>query len=179
LKNLDIITAWEKINITDTINKKTIWKDSETIVITISDVEESSSVVKITININPGLTSCGLSVKVEASDGEETQELFNIEWDISASLSEKTLKLNPNFRLTSDSLSADVVLGFVSNKIENYKFDTPVDAQDLNEIIGSLLWWEEYLDDEDYVYDFDEEWEDVEGEEVVDEEAEEETGDVE
>ena len=179
LKNLDIITAWEKINITDTINKKTIWKDSETIVITISDVEESSSVVKITININPGLTSCGLSIKVEASDGEETQELFNIEWDISASLSEKTLKLNPNFRLTSDSLSADVVLGFVSNKIENYKFDTPVDAQDLNEIIGSLLWWEEYLDDEDYVYDFDEEWEDVEGEEVVDEEAEEETGDVE
>lgn len=179
LKNLDIITAWEKINITDTINKKTIWKDSETIVITISDVEESSSVVKITININPGLTSCGLSIKVEASDGEETQELFNIEWDISASLSEKTLKLNPNFRLTSDSLSADVVLGFVSNKIENYKFDTPEDAQDLNEIIGSLLWWEEYLDDEDYVYDFDEEWEDVEGEEVVDEEAEEETGDVE
>ena len=179
LKNLDIITAWEKINITDTINKKTIWKDSETIVITISDVEESSSVVKITININPGLTSCGLSIKVEASDGEETQELFNIEWDISASLSEKTLKLNPNFRLTSDSLSADVVLGFVSNKIENYKFDTPEDAQDLNEIIGSLLWWEEYLDDEDYVYDFDEEWEDVEGEEVVDEEVEEETGDVE
>ena len=179
LKNLDIITAWEKINITDTINKKTIWKDSETIVITISDVEESSSVVKITININPGLTSCGLSIKVEASDGEETQELFNIEWDISASLSEKTLKLNPNFRLTSDSLSADVVLGFVSNKIEDYKFDTPEDAQDLNEIIGSLLWWEEYLDDEDYVYDFDEEWEDVEGEEVVDEEAEEETGDVE
>ena len=179
LKNLDIITAWEKINITDTINKKTIWKDSETIVITISDVEESSSVVKITININPGLTSCGLSIKVEASDGEETQELFNIEWDISASLSEKTLKLNPNFRLTSDSLSADVVLGFVSNKIEDYKFDTPEDVQDLNEIIGSLLWWEEYLDDEDYVYDFDEEWEDVEGEEVVDEEAEEETGDVE
>ena len=179
LKNLDIITAWEKINITDTINKKTIWKDSETIVITISDVEESSSVVKITININPGLTSCGLSIKVEASDGEETQELFNIEWDISASLSEKTLKLNPNFRLTSDSLSADVVLGFVSNKIEDYKFDTPEDAQDLNEIIGSLLWWEENLDDEDYVYDFDEEWEDVEGEEVVDEEAEEETGDVE
>ncbi len=179
LKNLDIITAWEKINITDTINKKTIWKDSETIVITISDVEESSSVVKITININPGLTSCGLSIKVEASDGEETQELFNIEWDISASLSEKTLKLNPNFRLTSDSLSADVVLGFVSNKIEDYKFDTPEDAQDLNEIIESLLWWEEYLDDEDYVYDFDEEWEDVEGEEVVDEEAEEETGDVE
>lgn len=179
LKNLDIITAWEKINITDTINKKTIWKDSETIVITISDVEESSSVVKITININPGLTSCGLSIKVEASDGEETQELFNIEWDISASLSEKTLKLNPNFRLTSDSLSADVVLGFVSNKIEDYKFDTPEDAQDLNEIIGSLLWWEESLDDEDYVYDFDEEWEDVEGEEVVDEEAEEGTGDVE
>jgi len=179
LKNLDIITAWEKINITDTINKKTIWKDSETIVITISDVEESSSVVKITININPGLTSCGLSIKVEASDGEETQELFNIEWDISASLSEKTLKLNPNFRLTSDSLSADVVLGFVSNKIEDYKFDTPEDAQDLNEIIGSLLWWEENLDDEDYVYDFDEEWEDVEGEEVVDEEVEEETGDVE
>jgi hypothetical protein len=67
----------------------------------------------------------------------------------------------------------------VSNKIEDYKFDTPEDAQDLNEIIGSLLWWEEYLDDEDYVYDFDEEWEDVEGEEVVDEEAEEETGDVE
>ena len=179
LKNLDIITAWEKINITDTINKKTIWKDSETIVITISDVEESSSVVKITININPGLTSCGLSIKVEASDGEETQELFNIEWDVSASLSEKTLKLNPNFRLTSDSLSADVVLGFVSNKIENYKFDTPEDAQDLNEIIWSLLWSEDYLDDEDYVYDFDEEWEDVEGEEVVDEEVEEETGDVE
>lgn len=179
LKNLDIITAWQKINVTDTINKKTIWKDSETIVITISDVEESSSVVKITININPGLTSCGLSIKVEASDGEETQELFNIEWNISASLSEKTLRLNPDFTLTSDSLSADVELGFESNKIENYKFDTPEDAQDLNEIIWSLLWWEDYLDDEDYVYDFDEEWEDAEDEDIENEEIEEETGDVE
>ena len=179
LKNLDIITAWEKINITDTINKKTIWKDSETIVITISDVEETTSVVEITIDINPGLTSCGFNIKVVANSEEETQELFNIEWDISASLSEKTLRLNPNFVLTNDSLSADVKLGFESNKIENYKFDTPEDAQDLNEIIGSLLWWEEYLDDEDYVYSFDEEWEDIGDEEIEDGEIEEETGAVE
>jgi hypothetical protein len=49
------------------------------------------------------------------------------------------LKLNPNFKLLSDSISADVKMDFESVKISDYKFDTPSDAQDVNEIIGGLL----------------------------------------
>ena len=176
LKNLDIITAWEKINITDTINKKSFWKDTETIKIKISDVETESNVVLINVDLLPGLTSYGVKINVQANNGEETQELFNIEWDISASLSDKALKLNPNFKLLSESISADVKMDFESVKISDYKFDTPSDAQDINEIIGGLLWWDEY-DDQDYVYDYDEEWieelEEAENEEVEGEEVEE------
>ena len=176
LKNLDIITAWEKINITDTINKKSFWKDTETIKIKISDVETESNVVLINVDLLPGLTSYGVKINVQANNGEETQELFNIEWDISASLSDKALKLNPNFKLLSDSISADVKMDFESVKISDYKFDTPSDAQDINEIIGGLLWWDEY-DDQDYVYDYDEEWieelEEAENEEVEGDEVEE------
>ena len=169
LKNLDIITAWEKINITDSINKKSFWKDSESIKITISDVDTWSSVVLVNVDLLPGLTSYGIKVDVKAENGEEVQELFNIEWDISASLSEKALKLNPNFKLTSESISADVKVDFESIKITDYKFDTPKDAQDINEIIGSLLWWDEY-DDEDYIYDYDEEyWEEIDDEDIEDE----------
>jgi hypothetical protein len=47
--------------------------------------------------------------------------------------------LNPNLKITSDSFTADMKVDFVSNKIENYKFETPEDAQDINEIIESLL----------------------------------------
>jgi len=186
LKNIDIITAWEKINITDTINKKTIWKDGETIKITISDVEKESSIVLISIDLNPGLTSYGINLKAEAKNGEEIQELFNLEWDITASLSEKTLKLNPNLKITSDSFIADMKVDFVSNKIENYKFETPEDAQDINEIIESLLWGEENIDNEDYVYDYDEDFiqeeenlvqeEDLSGDIKVDEESQ--TGEI-
>ena len=178
LKNIDILTAWEKINITDTINKKTIWKDGETIKITISDIETESSDVIISIDLNPSLTSYWVKVKVEARNWELVQELFNLEWDISASLSEKNLKLDPNFKITSDSLNAEMKAKFESIKIIDYKFETPENAQDVEELIGSLLWWEEYVDNQDYVYDYDEEIEneeenteeDVEDGEIVDEE---------
>lgn len=178
LKNIDILTAWEKINITETINKKTIWKDGETIKITISDIETESSDVIISIDLNPSLTSYWVNVKVEARNWELVQELFNLEWDISASLSEKNLKLDPNFKITSDSLNAEMKAKFESIKIVDYKFETPENAQDVEELIGSLLWWEEYVDNQDYVYDYDEEIEneeenteeDVEDGEIVDEE---------
>ena len=178
LKNIDILTAWEKINITDTINKKTIWKDGETIKITISDIETESSDVIISIDLNPSLTSYWVNVKVEARNWELVQELFNLEWDISASLSEKNLKLDPNFKITSDSLNAEMKAKFESIKISDYKFETPENAQDVEELIGTLLWWEEYVDNQDYVYDYDEEIEneeenteeDVEDGEIVDEE---------
>lgn len=178
LKNIDILTAWEKINITDTINKKTIWKDGETIKITISDIETESSDVIISIDLNPSLTSYWVNIKVEARNWELVQELFNLEWDISASLSEKNLKLDPNFKITSDSLNAEMKAKFESIKINDYKFETPENAQDVEELIGSLLWWEEYVDNQDYVYDYDEEIEneeenteeDVEDGEIVDEE---------
>ena len=178
LKNIDILTAWEKINITDTINKKTIWKDGETIKITISDIETESSDVIISIDLNPSLTSYWVNVKVEARNWELVQELFNLEWDISASLSEKNLKLDPNFKITSDSLNAEMKAKFESIKINDYKFETPENAQDVEELIGTLLWWEEYVDNQDYVYDYDEEIEneegnteeDVEDGEIVDEE---------
>ena len=182
LKNIDILTAWEKINITDTINKKTIWKDGETIKITISDIETESSDVIINIDLNPSLTSYWVKVKVEARNWELVQELFNLEWDISASLSEKNLKLDPNFKITSDSLNAEMKAKFESIKISDYKFETPENAQDVEELIGSLLWWEEHVDNQDYVYNYDEEIEneeesteedteeDVEDGEIVDEE---------
>ena len=178
LKNIDILTAWEKINITDTINKKTIWKDGETIKITISDIETESSDVIISIDLNPSLTSYWVKVKVEARNWELVQELFNLEWDISASLSEKNLKLDPNFKITSDSLNAEMKAKFESIKINDYKFETPENAQDVEELIGSLLWWEEHVDNQDYVYNYDEEIEneegnteeDVEDGEIVDEE---------
>ena len=178
LKNIDILTAWEKINITDTINKKTIWKDGETIKITISDIETESSDVIISIDLNPSLTSYWVNVKVEARNWELVQELFNLEWDISASLSEKNLKLDPNFKITSNSLNAEMKAKFESIKIVDYKFETPENAQDVEELIGSLLWWEEYVDNQDYVYDYDEEIENeeenteenVEDGEIVDEE---------
>ena len=182
LKNIDILTAWEKINITDTINKKTIWKDGETIKITISDIETESSDVIISIDLNPSLTSYWVNVKVEARNWELVQELFNLEWDISASLSEKNLKLDPNFKITSDSLNAEMKAKFESIKISDYKFETPENAQDVEELIGSLLWWEEHVDNQDYVYNYDEEIEneeesteedteeDVEDGEIVDEE---------
>lgn len=182
LKNIDILTAWEKINITDTINKKTIWKDGETIKITISDIETESSDVIISIDLNPSLTSYWVKVKVEARNWELVQELFNLEWDISASLSEKNLKLDPNFKITSDSLNAEMKAKFESIKIIDYKFETPENAQDVEELIGSLLWWEEHVDNQDYVYNYDEEIEneeesteedteeDVEDGEIVDEE---------
>ena len=182
LKNIDILTAWEKINITDTINKKTIWKDGETIKITISDIETESSDVIISIDLNPSLTSYWVNVKVEARNWELVQELFNLEWDISASLSEKNLKLDPNFKITSDSLNAEMKAKFESIKIVDYKFETPENAQDVEELIGSLLWWEEHVDNQDYVYNYDEEIEneeesteedteeDVEDGEIVDEE---------
>ena len=181
LKNIDILTAWEKINITDTINKKTIWKDGETIKITISDIETESSDVIISIDLNPSLTSYWVKVKVEAKNWELVQELFNLEWDISASLSEKNLKLDPNFKITSDSLNAEMKAKFESIKIIDYKFETPENAQDVEELIGSLLWWEEHVDNQDYVYNYDEEIEneeesteedteeDVEDGEIVDE----------
>ena len=182
LKNIDILTAWEKINITDTINKKTIWKDGETIKITISDIETESSDVIISIDLNPSLTSYWVKVKVEARNWELVQELFNLEWDISASLSEKNLKLDPNFKITSDSLNAEMKAKFESIKIIDYKFETPENAQDVEELIGSLLWWEEHVDNQDYVYNYDEKIEneeesteedteeDVEDGEIVDEE---------
>lgn len=182
LKNMDILTSWEKINITDTINKKTLWKDGETIKITISDIETESSDVIISIDLNPSLTSYWVKVKVEARNWELVQELFNLEWDISASLSEKNLKLDPNFKITSNSLNAEMKAKFESIKIIDYKFETPENAQDVEELIGSLLWWEEYVDNQDYVYDYDEEIEneeenteedteeDVEDGEIVDEE---------
>ena len=182
LKNIDILTAWEKINITDTINKKTLWKDGETIKITISDIETESSDVIISIDLNPSLTSYWVNVKVEARNWELVQELFNLEWDISASLSEKNLKLDPNFKITSDSLNAEMKAKFESIKIIDYKFETPENVQDVEELIGSLLWWEEHVDNQDYVYDYDEEIEneeenteedteeDVEDGEIVDEE---------
>ena len=182
LKNIDILTAWEKINITDTINKKTIWKDGETIKITISDIETESSDVIISIDLNPSLTSYWVNVKVEARNWELVQELFNLEWDISASLSEKNLKLDPNFKITSNSLNAEMKAKFESIKIIDYKFETPENAQDVEELIGSLLWWEEHVDNQDYVYNYDEEIEneeesteedteeDVEDGEIVDEE---------
>lgn len=182
LKNIDILTAWEKINITDTINKKTLWKDGETIKITISDIETESSDVIISIDLNPSLTSYWVNVKVEARNWELVQELFNLEWDISASLSEKNLKLDPNFKITSDSLNAEMKAKFESIKIIDYKFETPENAQDVEELIGSLLWWEEHVDNQDYVYNYDEEIEneeesteedteeDVEDGEIVDEE---------
>ena len=181
LKNIDILTAWEKINITDTINKKTIWKDGETIKITISDIETESSDVIISIDLNPSLTSYWVNVKVEARNWELVQELFNLEWDISASLSEKNLKLDPNFKITSDSLNAEMKAKFESIKIIDYKFETPENVQDVEELIGSLLWWEEHVDNQDYVYNYDEEIEneeesteedteeDVEDGEIVDE----------
>lgn len=181
LKNIDILTAWEKINITDTINKKTIWKDGETIKITISDIETESSDVIISIDLNPSLTSYWVNVKVEARNWELVQELFNLEWDISASLSEKNLKLDPNFKITSNSLNAEMKAKFESIKIIDYKFETPENAQDVEELIGSLLWWEEHVDNQDYVYNYDEEIEneeesteedteeDVEDGEIVDE----------
>lgn len=182
LKNIDILTAWEKINITDTINKKTLWKDGETIKITISDIETESSDVIISIDLNPSLTSYWVNVKVEARNWELVQELFNLEWDISASLSEKNLKLDPNFKITSNSLNAEMKAKFESIKIIDYKFETPENVQDVEELIGSLLWWEEHVDNQDYVYNYDEEIEneeesteedteeDVEDGEIVDEE---------
>ena len=158
LENIDIITSSEKINITETINKNTIWKDGETIKITISDTEKESNVIYINIDLQPSLTAYGINIKVESKVEEEIQELFRIEWNIRASLSEKILTLNPEFILSSDSITAVVNTEFESKKTKNYKFDTPENVEDINEVLWSLLWWYDEIDNEDYIYDYDEEY---------------------
>ena len=156
LENIDIITSSEKINIAESINKKTFWKDSKIIKITLSDTEKESNAVYINIGLQPSLTAYGININVESKIEEEIQELFRIEWSIKASLSENLLTIDPEFILSSDSITAVVNINFESKKIKNYKFDTPENAQDINELLWSLLWWSEEFDDEDYVYDYDE-----------------------
>ena len=156
IKNMDIITANEKFNIKETINSKLLWKDSETIDITLSNEEEDSEIY-ININLLPSLTSYWVDIKVSAKENWETKNLFNIKWEIKASLSEKSLSLNPNFVFESDSISADIKIDFVSEKIKDHVFDTPKDAESLDEIIWSLMGWYDEVDDEDYVYNYDDE----------------------
>jgi hypothetical protein len=60
----------------------------------------------------------------------------------------------------------------VNNKIKDHVFETPKDVQSLDEIIWSLLWGNEEIDDEDYIYDYDEE--DIEEEDNTDEWSDEE-----
>ena len=156
IKNMDIITANEKFNIKETINSKLLWKDSETIDITLTNEEEDSEIY-ININLLPSLTSYWVDIKVSAKENWESKNLFNIKWEIKASLSEKSLSLNPNFVFESDSISADIKIDFVSEKIKDHVFDTPKDAESLDEIIWSLMGWYDEVDDEDYVYNYDDE----------------------
>jgi hypothetical protein len=153
---MDIITANEKFNIKETINSKLLWKDSETIDITFSNEEENSEIY-ININLLPSLTSYWVDIKVSGKENWETKNLFNIKWEIKVSLSGKSLSLNPNFVFESDSISADIKIDFVSEKIKDYVFDTPKDAESLDEIIWSLMGWYDEVDDEDYVYNYDDE----------------------
>jgi hypothetical protein len=153
---MDIITANEKFNIKETINSKLLWKDSETIDITLTNEEEDSEIY-ININLLPSLTSYWVDIKVSAKENWESKNLFNIKWEIKASLSEKSLSLNPNFVFESDSISADIKIDFVSEKIKDHVFDTPKDAESLDEIIWSLMGWYDEVDDEDYVYNYDDE----------------------
>ena len=156
IKNMDIITANEKFNIKETINSKLLWKDSETIDITLTNEEEDSEIY-VNINLLPSLTSYWVDIKVSAKENWESKDLFNIKWEIKASLSEKSLSLNPNFVFESDSISADIKIDFVSEKIKDHVFDTPKDAESLDDIIWSLMGWYDEVDDEDYVYNYDDE----------------------
>lgn len=159
IENMDIVTWEEKINIKETINEKTFGKDWETIEITLSDIEQEENKLMIIIDLLPSVTSYGINIKVNSKEWEETQELFNIKWELKVSLSEKTLAMDTKLVIESDSITADVKLNVINNKVKDHVFETPENVQSLDELIWGLLWGSGEIDDEDYVYDYDENYE--------------------
>ena len=129
----------------------------------------------IIIDLLPSVTSYGINIKVNSKEWEETQELFNIKWELKVSLSEKTLAMDTKLMIESDSITADVKLNVINNKVKDHVFETPENVQSLDELIWGLLWGSGEIDDEDYVYDYDENYEEdseSEEDEEIDENVE-------
>ena len=72
---------------------------------------------------------------------------------------DKNVELSPTFNINFSNITANVEAKLKSEKINDYVFESPENAEDIEEIIGSLIWGQEYenqTSDEDFI---DDEWE--------------------
>jgi hypothetical protein len=120
----------------------------------------------------PSLLTYGINLKVESIINDEIEEMFNAKWNITASISDKNVELSPTFNINFSNITANVEAKLKSEKINDYEFESPENAEDIEEVIGSLMWGSEYeskISDEEFI---DDEWEINLDEEIDDTEVE-------
>ena len=165
IENIDIQWDTALLNIKETINKKMIWDDSLTYTILLSQAtsEEDEDIdniqMRAVIDLVPSLLTYGINLKVESIINDEIEEMFNAKWNITASISDKNVELSPTFNVNFSNIKANVEAKLKSEKINDYEFESPENAEDIEEVIGSLMWGQEYenqTSDEDFI---DDEWE--------------------
>ena len=176
IENVDIKRDATLLNIKETINKKMIWDDSLTYTILLSQATSEEDIdniqMRAIIDLVPSLLSYGINLKVESIINDEVEEMFNAKWNITASISDKNVELSPTFNVNFSNIKANVEAKLKSEKIIDYKFESPENAEDIEEVIGSLMWGTEYennISDEVFT---DDEWEINFGEEIDDTEIE-------
>ena len=150
IENADI-QMWETlINIAETINKKWFGDDSLTYIVTISQNTKVEGLnvddvkIKATINLIPKMLSYGIELIVESLINEESDEILNLKWDITASISSNQAGLKTDFKVNANNISADVEAEFISEKIKDYVFDNPTDVLDIEDLIDGLIGWGSY-----------------------------------
>jgi hypothetical protein len=90
------------------------------------------------------MLSYGIELIVESLINEESHEILNLKWDITASTSSNQAGLKTDFKVNANNISADVEAEFISEKIKDYVFDNPTDVLDIEDLIDGLIGWGSY-----------------------------------
>lgn len=142
LKNTDIILQNIKMKMSQIVED-----DTTTMEVLVSPQElsgseqELSESLKLTITLVKTRTgNYNFKIAVDTIGGDEKSEMIaKIEGTVKAALSDKALSIQPQFELSIDDLKINVEADFSAKKIKEHTFETPQDAQSLEELLGSFM----------------------------------------
>lgn len=134
IKNTDFSLGEMKMKLSQNVDGDIITSESL--------VQSSATPEQIKVKLildNKGRWNFKINLTTEKIEDKKTEQLFELSGRIKAALTDTLFSLQPKLELKSDQLKINLEADYTTKKIDNHKFVAPTDAQDIQEVFGSLF----------------------------------------
>jgi hypothetical protein len=134
LKNTDFSLGEMKIKLSQEVdNDKIIAKAI------VSGINQSEDFTVNLILDRDGKGNFKINLSAEKENNKKVEKLLELSGRIKVALTDNLFSLQPQLKINLATLGVNIEADYSAKKIDNHTFTAPIDAQDIQEVLGTLL----------------------------------------